>query len=372
MKRTFFLALFLSCLIFPSFGQKIFENTDKPRNKNAGRTTILEEVKRIEDDGTNAIFKIPQKLLISEDGSIYFLDYLESSNLYKYSRDGQFIFKILKQGQGPRECQWATNFFIQGDKIRVQAWSPPKVMDYNFEGKYIRETKTRNTHGLWLLTSIDGKIFGIRDEIPHSEAIHKEGIIYSPYRLYEISDDFQNWTALHDFPVEHYIYKARWPRRTMVAAAVYKHWLFMLHTAEYQIDKFDTQKGEVERIITRQYRRQKTQSSATGQDVTDRELKGLSPPPSKYQWDIMGIWIFRDTLWILTGKSEFSDSSRRQIDVFDMDGVYIDSFYIQFPDNGMRHFYGGWYVTNDGFLFAIEQEGEGYISLVKYKINDFN
>ena len=38
----------------------------------------------------------------------------------------------------------------------------------------------------------------------------------------------------------------------------------------------------------------------------------------------------------------------------------------------MRHYYGDRCVTNDGFLFAIEQDGEGYISLGKYKIKDGN
>jgi len=352
-------------------GQQIVENPNQPKSKNAGRTVHLEEVMRIRDDGSNSIFKIPKNLTVAHDGSIYFLDFMESSNLYKYSKDGRFFFKILKQGQGPRECQWATNFIVQEDRIRIQAWNPPKVMDYDLKGKYIEEVKIRDTHGLWFLASIEGKLYGIRDEIPHSEAIHMKGLIESPYRLYEISDDFQNWKALHDFPVEHYIFQARWPRRTMVAAAVRDNWIFMLHTAEYRVDQFDTRKAKLERVITRQYKRQKIQSTESEEDVRDRELKGFRLPPLKYTWDIVGIHTVGNTLWVVTSKPDFSDSERL-IDVFDMDGVYIDSFTLQFPDNGLRHFYGERSITEDGFLFAVEQDKEGYISIGKYLIIDGN
>ena len=157
----------------------------------------------------------------------------------------------------------------------------------------------------------------------------------------------------------------------MVDAAVSEHWIFMLHTAEYRVDQFDTRKGKLERVITRQYKRQKARSSESEVDVTDRELKGLRPPPLKYSWDIVGIHAVRDTLWVLTSKPDFSDSERL-IDVFDLNGAYIDSFTLRFPDTGMRHFYGDRSITDDGFLFAVEQDNEGYISIGKYRIIDWN
>jgi hypothetical protein len=372
MKRVLILITCFVAVVSFIQAQKIIENPVTPISTEAGRVVLLEEVMRIKDDGKNIIFKLPKKMSLCEDGSILFLDLLDSSNLYKFSKDGKFIFKILKGGQGPRECQWANNYLIQGDRIRVQAWNPPKVIDYNLNGLYIEEAKTRNTHGLWFLISIDGTIYGIRDEIPESNAISREGLIETPYRLYKISNDFQKWKKLHDFPVQHYITKGRWIRRGMVAAAVHGHFLLMLHTAEYKIVKFDLQQGQVNRIFKRQYKRQKIGGEESEEDIGDRELKGLRPQPSKYYFDIFEIHIFRDAIWVLTSTPKLN-SSKRLVDVFDLEGNYIDCFYLQFPENDMNHFYGDLLLSNDGYLFAIEQNHvDGLVSIGKYIINDNN
>ena len=101
------------------------DNPARAAAKNAGRVVQLEEVLRIRDDGDNAIFKVPRKLEIGADGSLFFHDFAEGDRLYRYSPEGKLVFKTLKTGQGPGECQHASNFLLDGDRIRVQAWSPP-------------------------------------------------------------------------------------------------------------------------------------------------------------------------------------------------------------------------------------------------------
>ena len=171
--------LFPYLIIFSSIilAQVVIENPGNPLNKNAGRVIQLEEVMRIKDDGYKIIFKNPKDLSLSEDGSIFLIDFIDGSRLYKFSKDGKFIFRALKQGQGPRECRHASNYFIQRNRIRVQAWLPPKVMDYDLDGKYLKEIKTDHIGPFWFLECIDGKIYGIRDEIRFSDDIHKEGFI---------------------------------------------------------------------------------------------------------------------------------------------------------------------------------------------------
>lgn len=328
---------------------------------------MLEEVMRIKDDGKKVIFKTPQDLSLSKDGSLLFMDFIGTPCLYKFSRDGQFVFQALEEGQGPRECRYATKFFIQGNRIRVQAWLPPKVIDYDLDGRYIKEIRTDSTKGLWFLKSIDGKIYAIRDEIPHSNSKHKEGLIETPFRLFDISKDFKKWRSLYDFPVRHYIKQGRWLRRDMIDAVAYDHFLFIVHTAEYRIVKFDLQRAQIERIFKRKYDRQKIQQEKG--EIEDREARGLRPPPSEYYFDIFGIHVFRNSLWAITSTAKDNDS-KRLVDVFDMEGKYIDSFYLQFPLNNKTHWIGNSLLTDSGFIFIPEQDQDGFVSIGKYRIKD--
>ena len=347
----------------------MIENPEKPSSKNAGRAIQLEEAMRIKDDGYKIVFKNPKDLSLSEDGSIFLIDFIDGSRLYKFSKDGKFIFRALKQGQGPRECRHASNFFIQGNRIRVQAWIPPKVMDYDLDGRCIKEIKTDYIGPFWFLEYINGKIYGIRDEIRFSDAIHKEGFIETPSRLYEISEDFKELKKLYDFTVRHYIKQRRWYRRDMIAAAVYDHFLFMVHTAEYKIVKFDLHRAKIERIFNRKYKRQKIHKEEIEEDAYDPESIRFRPPQLEYYFDIFHIHVFRGSLWVITSTSK-DNNSKRLVDVFDMEGKYIDSFYLQFLLNNETHWIGNSILSDDGFIFLPEQNQDGFVSIGKYRIKE--
>ena len=369
MKKSALIFTFLFIFISVIQAQTVIENPEKPLSKNAGRVIQLEEVMRIKDDGNNVIFKIPQDLSLSRDGSIFLMDFIDSSCLYKFSQDGQFLFNALKPGLGPRECRHASNFFFQGNRVRVQAWRPPKVMEYDLNGRYIKEIKTDIPRPFWFLNYIDGKIYGIRDEIPFSDAIHKEGFIESPYTLYEISEDFKQLKKLYDFPVRHYIKPGHWYRRDMIVAAVYDHFLFMVHTAEYKIVKFDLHHAKIERIFRRKYKRQKIHKEEIEEDVYNPESRRFRPPPLEYYFDIFRIHVFRDSLWVITSTSKNNDT-KRLVDVFDMGGKYIDSFYLRFPLNNETYRTGHSILSDDGFILLPTQNQDGFVSIRKYRIKE--
>lgn len=367
--------LITSCLIsffLTGSAQEVIKNSGKPNNPQAGRTVTVKEVMRIKDDGRKAVFKIPRHLHITEDNSIFFLDLVESSNLYKYDRNGQLVFKILKEGQGPEECHWASNFMLHEKGIRVWAYSPPKVLDYDHDGQFIAEIKTQRRPGLYFFGSIDGKMYGIFDEIHTSDAIHQQGLIETPFRLYEISEDLEKWEKIFDFPVEHYINKGRWSRRAKFIGAASKHFIFVVHTAEYRITKFDVRKGRIDKIFSRSYDRQKIGDEKAEEDAFDTESRELRPPPFKYYFDILGLNVVKDTLWITTSTPTMDDS-KRLIDIFDIDGNFIDSFYFQFPSTHTNHFYGDMRISDDGYIYTIEQnKDDGFVSIGKYRIEDFD
>jgi hypothetical protein len=367
-KIAAFIFLYLMILIGNGSSQIFINNPGEPKTNKAARTVLLEEVMRIRDDGKNSIFKNPHYLSLLEDGSLIFFDY---PNIYKYSQNGKFIFKALKQGNGPGECHHPNSYFVKGDRIRVYSWVPPKVMDYDLNGQFLKEMKT-DYHGPFsFLGLIDGKIFGIRDEIRFSEDIHKEGFIETPFRLYEISQDFKNLKKIYDIPMKHYIKKAHWWRRGIFDTAVYRHFLFFIHTAEYKIVKFDVRSGRVERIFKRQYARRKIQKNESEQDIYERVPKQNLPPPLDYDFDIIAIQVFRDLLYVKTSTKKIN-GTKWLIDVFDMEGKYVDCFYMQFPLNNENHWIANSIIIpNDCVIFIPEQnKNDGLVSIGKYRIKD--
>jgi len=353
-----------------AWAQTRVDNPARPLAKNAGRIVKLEEVVRIRDDGESAVFRSPQDLTLGTDGSLYFLDFAEGDRLYRYSPEGKLIFKALKTGQGPGESQHATNFFLAGERIRVQAWVPPKVLDFNLDGRYLEEVRTQeSTHGLWFLATAEGKIYGIRDELFSSAAFQGAGVFPIPNCVYEISPDFKTWKRLFEFPVRMSIKNARAARLDMIDAAVRESTLYILHTAEYRVVQFDLQAGHVERTISRAYDRVK---GVSGKDEDlDPEAKGLDTPSDPYVFDITEIHAVGGNLWVFTSRVKV-DGNDQQVDVFDAAGRYIDSVLLRFPENSLNHRAAKRksLITDDGFIFLPEQDEDGLVSIGKYRIVD--
>ncbi|MBE3118169.1 MAG: hypothetical protein IMZ50_05360 [Candidatus Atribacteria bacterium] len=370
MKKTS--AILLTIMVLAAFvrGQTRADNPKRPLNKNAGRVINLDEMLRIRDDGNTAVFRNLQWLSLGKDGSLFFLDFAEGTSLYRYGPDGSLIFKALKSGQGPGECKYPSGYFFTGETIRVPAWIPPKIMDFGIDGRYIRETKIeQDMHGLWFLAAADGKIYGIRDELFSSAAFRSAGVFSIPNSVYEISPDFRTWKKLYEFPVRMAVKRARAIRLDMIDAAIRGSTLYILHTAEYRVVKFDLRTAQVERIITRVYDRVKG-VPAKGTDP-DPEARGIEAPSDPYMFDINEIHAVGENLWVLTSVIR-PDGDDQQVDVFDAAGRFIDSFFLHFPASGRNHRIARrkTLITDDGYLFVPEQEEDGLVTIGKYKIRD--
>ena len=345
--------------------QSRVDNPGRALSKNAGRAVRLEEVMRIRDDGTSAIFRLPRKLALGPDGSLYFHDFAEGDRVYRYGPEGKLIFKVLKTGQGPGESQHVSNFFLDGDRIRVQAWSPPKIMDFGIDGRYLKEIPTESTHGLHSLFALEGKIYGLRDEIPHSQAIFGTGSVETPYSLYELSADFKIWKKLQDFPVRHAIKNRSWVRLDMIDATAAWPFIYIVHTAEYRVDQFDLRSGRVERLIRRTYDRPRGEPSED--EDYDPEAKRVISAADIPAFDILEIHAVAGRLWVFTSTMK-KNGNGRLVDVFDAEGRFVDSFRLEFPDEKIKHNYSKGLISGDGFLFVPEQDEDGLVSIGKYRI----
>lgn len=350
-----------------SSGQIVVKNPEKPENKKAGRIVRLEEVLRIEDDGQNLILRQPHDFSFFRDGSIIYFDF---PYIYKLDKDGKLVFKALKNGQGPGECEYPDYYFIDGNRLFVHAWVPPKLLEYDLNGKFIKEKKLADPIPFNFLCFINGKIYGVVDMIRFSDYIYREGTFKTPYELREISPDFKKMRKIHDLDMEHYIKQARWWKRAIFEMIPYDHFLFYVHSARYEIVKFDLATERVERVFSRPYASVKISKEGEEEpDPYEHVSRQLQPPPVDYLFDLQRLQIFQDTLWVKTS-TEKDDGQKWQIDVFDLDGKYIDCFWLEFPQKGLTHF-PRFTISNDGFIYVTEENQEtGLINLVKYKLSD--
>ena len=341
-------------------GQAVIENPARPPAPDAGRTVELKEAWRISDDGRDLVFVNPRHLTISANGSLFVLN---APSVLKFSPEGQLVFKIVQKGQGPRESLVATSLWISDDRLGVLSFNPPKVLEYGLDGDFKREERLNEPQSFYFLAKIQGRLFGIRDEVRHSKAIFENGFVEAPFRLYEISDGFRTLKPVHDFPVPHFVKDRHWWRRGMFLARTDGRSLYVVRSAEYRIERFDLASRTVDRVFSRPYERRRIDRREDREP--ERTERGLRPPPETHYFDIMGLAVAGGRVWVFTS-IEREEGRQRQVDIFDRDGRYLDSFFLRFPPGTARHFVTDAVLGQDGSLFLVEEDDEGLLSIVKY------
>ncbi len=340
------------------FAQRIIENPEKPLSKSAGRIITVKEIMRIRDDGKKISFHGPVRLYIEKDESVYFYD---NFKLYKYDRNGNFVFKIIEQGQGPGEANRVTLSLFTENEIIIQAWSPPKIMRFDFQGKYLGEKRTKITHLFDFLLYIKGKIYGFFDKLLPPDKRIKEGYVDFHKVLYEISYDFQNLKKKYSFPIRNYVSTGAWWQRARFDVISNGQSLFVTHTPEYKVAMFNLKDNQIDKIFKRKYKRVKI-------PIQKRRKERLgAPPPLKYYYDILKLLVFKDQLWVITSLTK-GNGQLRLIDVFNMEGKYIDNFYLKFPKDFITHFSSGRIAIKDEYIYVVDQDNDGFFSIAKYKI----
>ncbi len=368
---AFLLIPLLDLPLFPE-SQAPVENPARALAKNAGRVVRLEEVLRIRDDGENIVFKSPRDFSLGPDGSLFFTDFASGPRLYRFGPGGELVYKLLKTGQGPGECQYPAGFIVTDGRVRVLAWSPPKIMDFDLAGgRYKRESRVEeDAHGVWFLGTAAGKIYGIRDEVFSQATFQSGGQAAIPNGVYEISADFKTWKRIYEFPVRMLVKKGRGAYRLdPIDAAIGGSTLYIVHTAEYAVTAIDLGTGMARREIARAYDRVKAKPGKP--EDADPETRGVEFPEDPYVWDIDRIHAAAEKLFVFTSVAK-PDGNDQLVDVFNEDGRYIDSFILRYPPGDRNHrSVARWtLLTEDGFFIIPEQDEDGLVSIGKYRIPD--
>jgi len=367
MKKASFLTFLTLCFLIFVHPQTTIENLDDPQNKKAGRIVRLEEVFRIKDNGRDIIFRFPTDLKIGPKGGIYFYD---NGILHKFDSRGNFLFTVLKIGEGPAEVMTRTQCAFLKNNIIVQAGTPPKILIYDLDGKLIDEMRTETPHAYRHFIGIDDRLMGFLEEADRS-VLGSEGYFDFPLNLYEVFIDSNQQELIASFPVKHYVKLGGWwAQASPVFAFKSPDTLLIVHTEDYKISVYDIKRNVEEKIIRRDYKRVKyVPSKEYLERIAKAPPKANIAPIPKFEQDIRYMALIKEDLWVLTSTRD--EKGRHLIDVFDAEGIYVDNFYLEFPNTVRPHRFSMRNVVITGkFIFSIDTDTDDFCSIAKYKIID--
>lgn len=370
------LTVLLSIWIGPlaSSGQTMIENSGKPLAKNAGRVVALKEVLRIVDEGDKYYFRYPSLLHIAPDESIFVKDI---DQLLQFDKKGKFIQNYFKKGQGPGELNWISNYFLTDRNIIIHNGSPDKIIWFDFTGRLTREFAVRPTAGsLQFLHFWNNYYYFNSFSFPKIEG--EPRIVDDPQNFLSLEEGKEEIKSLRSFPVQVYVARAKGGGGGMVqlnkliVVSYRQKYLFVSHTSEYLLKLFDVENNQVIRVFRRQYKRAKT-SPEEAKGIKSMVMLGpetpLIVPGQKYRADIENLLVYKDNLLVETSTKEKEKGTL--IDVFNLEGMYIDNFYLKLPGPATATDSRPEARTISGdYLYTIEKNEDETFAIKKYKIGE--
>jgi len=350
--------------------QKLIENPSNPLNHDSGRIVTLREIIRIQDDGQTFFFKWPGFPKAAPNGMIFVK---ARDQLLQFDEQGNFLRNLFFKGQGPKEMMFAGNYYLIKDNLLVHSTSPRKIIWFDYKGNVEKEVGI-STKSLWLqfLSFYNGHYYFVLQETAMPEK--REEVLDIRQELISFDEDGQTINSHAAFTTKQYIKLGKEGGRVfagitnMLTSIAQDRYIFIAHTSEYRIKMFDAESQSLIRSFRRDYQRLKAtdEDRKTGASI-DGEM--VLMPPQKYKNDIKNLHVSNDKLFVIT--STFDKKKGLLIDVFDFKGNYVDMFYLQGPDDLLESYLNpyGAYVT-DGYLYAIINEEDGAVFLVKYELEN--
>jgi len=365
---------FFLVLVFFSFPQDIIEYPDKPLAEKAGRIVDLEEVLCIHDTGEDYYFKYPSNLKIAPDGSIFVHDW-SSGLLARFDKDGKFLRNYFRKGQGPGELNSVENYFFDDGCIVIYDARLQKILRVDFNGEMVKEFKVlRTARGFDFALCHGDSYYFIQYNVPFEST--KPTYVDVPYQLVVVNEEENEVDSLVFFVLKVYVIGSggggggMFQIDKMITAPLANGCLFISHTQEYLLKLFDAEKNEIVRTFTRDYKRVKPSSEYNEMMKKGGVIIGgkhYTEPPRKYRNDIQNLFVNQNKLWVMTSTQDKKKGIL--FDVFDLEGKYVDCFYVRFTEENFPKYGGGSRMAFSGeFLYQIESTPEDTYVIRKYKM----
>jgi hypothetical protein len=349
-----FLALSLGILgLWPP--QTTIMNPEKPPSAKAGRVLQLKEELRITDDGGEFFLKYPRIVKIAPDGSSFVLD---ANALIHLDPKGRYLGNLFKKGQGPGELNFVSNFDFAGDNLIVHSSDPEKIVWYDFRGKFLKEISlARISSRLDFLFHAGGVYWFIKYDSPMPTG--KAGAIDFPQIVLAVSGEGKTVREFMSFPNSGLLIRGAFVGQELLTASCRERYLFISNTRKHEIAAFDCQTGQLLRTFGRKYDRIKTPKDQKAAAIIDGNNR-YEAPGSEYLRDLSALHVFKDRLWALTSTKDAQKGVL--VDVFDLDGKYIDAFFLKLN--------GSLIGTHGDSILVREKSPDDLIQIVKYKVID--
>lgn len=366
---------FIFAFLVAAYSQTIIENPAKAEKPKSGRVVELREFMRITEESQEFYFKYPHSIKVGPDGSIFVQD---QNEFLQFDKDGKFIRNFFKKGQGPNEMESMGQYQIAKDCLIVHCNLPNKVLWFDYTGQVIKEMMIHEMRLDFQFLYKDIYYF-FRYGFPKFEK--REEIFDLNYELVSLFADGKDLKTLMSFPTLYYAYSEKGagaiiPIAKLVSAPFQGRFLFISHTSEYLIKVFDSEANQLVRSFGRKYQRANWDKNRKRSGVMIGN-KPINPPSQKYENDIRELWVHGDKLWVVT--STFEKDKGFLIDVFDINGKFLDSFFLHQPDKACEARmdkivgFGLKVMIVDGeFLYTTEEDESGNLFIVKYRMENLS
>jgi len=323
MKKTILAALSIFTLATIAASQDVIRNSAKPSNPKAGRVLSLKEEMRIEDTGRGFFFKNPSAIRVSAQGDILVKD--GQDQVLQFDSQGRFLRNLFKNGQGPGELSSVYSIGVSTDRAYLLGY-PLKILAFDAQGTLVLETDLRETakYGPTSMILADREHYLLRSLGP-PERPAGSGLADFPNYLFKVSPGGAV-TKAGVFPIQGY-YEVlanggtSWSFFNSVQIApISDNFLAVNSSPEYLVGVFDIDKETILRRFARPYRRVKRSSEG---GVSGG---GNAPPPPEFDQDIRALHAVDGKIWVQT--STVDEQKGILFDVYDVEGRYLDYFYI--------------------------------------------
>lgn len=347
----------LLCLIITSFmyAQDVIENPEKPTNPDAGRILNIQEELRITDEGGDFYFKYLTNVKVAPDGTIFVYD---REQLLRFDENGKFMHNFFIKGQGPGELNIVRNYTFKDGTLIVFNRNPYKMVWFDFNGELLNDVRIYDVLGSLRFQFLkDDTFYFFASDIPGSDG--KTTIMNVPQTLITLDQLGKKEKELTSFNIKVFRAGGAWAGMSRLISVPYKkRYLFISHTREYLVNLYDTETQMTLRSFTRKYKRVKPPKDHRFGGIYGRDGKRIGPPIPEFLDDISELFMFKDLLWVRTSTED--KEKGYLIDVFNFDGKFVDSFYLNID--------GRLISTHEDFIFVRESDEDENIQIVKYRI----
>jgi len=340
-------------------GVKVVSNPDYPRD-GTKRYLMVEELSIGEAEGDEVyMLNRPQDIQVSEDGTIYILDWSDVC-IKVFDSTGKYLRTIGRKGQGPSEFEFLTYMSLSSDgRIFVMDSVNRRIVVFDIKGEYLsgsriegilRQMKTDGQNRLYFAKRLYKES---AEELPITEDFQ---VLDVTVQIYRSEADGEKMFHLGDFTGEKDRLKRTGPEGMMSIGSQYnvvwevdrKGLLYIGLNDEYKINVLD-QEGNKILTFEREYQ------PVTIERQLDETVRKFVMPA----FDPRLAWEFDDegNLWV----SFFSENEDEVVyDVFSPEGIYIKQVILP---HMIREF-------RDGKVYSIVTTEEGFRAVKRFVLRE--